>query len=191
ATAAPVAGAAASGVSFVPGVLSALFMNARGGLSVVKTLGWGSAAVAGVDAIDGEKDTAADLIKNSVAGVAGFAADTGGAVIDGGAEVFKRTMDETVVPAAKENGLYAAVPVIAALKLLGGGGFLDAAKVIGILTAVIKIAEEYGFKLPGIDMKGMAGEFNRAAVDINNAEWTKALPRPALDAKPESAPAFM
>lgn len=185
ATAAPVV-AAATGSGFVPGVLSALFLNARGGVSVVKTLGMGAGAVAGVDALDGENDTAANLLKDGISGGVGLVAKTGGAVVEGGADAFTDIMDKTVVPAAKENGLYAVVPAIAALKLLGGGGFLDAAKVIGVLTAIIKIAENYGFKLPGVDLPGLSGQFNRAAVDITNDEWTRNLPRSAIEAKPEA-----
>jgi hypothetical protein len=171
------AGAASSAVG--SSSVAAAFGGAAATVGRTALVGGGVAALGGaalLKAPDGVMKKGFDAVTDLTAKAAGLGVGLSGAVVEGGAEAFKKILDETVAPAAKENGLYALVPLVAGMKLLGGGGWMEAGKVMALLSAVIHIAEEYGLKLPGVDMKGLSGSFNRAMVGISEKDLAGAIP---------------
>ncbi len=149
----------------------------------------GSTAALGVSsvaaALPGEQGEAAqDFVTDGIATVTGGIVKAGGAVVEGGAEAFTDTMKKTLVPAAQENALYAAVPLFAAGAALKGD-WLGAGRTVAVLTAIIKMLEDFGVKLPGVDLKSLSGDFNRSAVDLAKSEMLRDMPRPRFEATPE------
>lgn len=180
---------AASAVPFV----SKAFSMAAG---AVKWGAIGSTAALGVSSaatlLPGEGGEAAqDFVTDGIATVTGGIVKAGGAVVEGGAEAFTDTLKKTLVPAAQENALYAAVPVFAAGAALRGD-WLGAGRTVAVLTAIIKMLEDFGVKLPGMELKTLSGAFNGAALDIAQGELVRGLPRPEIEAtaKLSQAPAM-
>lgn len=70
------------------------------------------------------------------------------------------------------NGLYLAVPLCAALSMFGqGGGPLKAAVMSVLIGGLVKVLENAGITLPGVDLNGgTKTAFNRASLDIKPEE---------------------
>lgn len=149
----------------------------------------GSTAAVGVSsvaaALPGEGGEAAqDFVTDGVATLTSGVVKLGGSVVEGGAEAFTDTMKKTLVPAVQENALYAAVPLFAAGAALRGD-WIGAGRTVAVLTAIIKMLEDFGVKLPGMELKSLTGEFNRATLDIQPADLLRDGPRPQIDVSPE------
>lgn len=175
---------AAAAVPFV----SKAFGAAAG---VMKWGAIGSTAALGVSsvaaALPGDQGEAAqDFVTDGIATLTGGMVKVGGAVVEGGAEAFTDTLKKTLVPAAQDNALYAAVPLFAAGAALKGD-WLGAGRTVAVLTAIIKMLEDFGVKLPGLELKTLSGAFNGAALDMAQGELTRSLPVPEIEPTAKAA----
>lgn len=170
----------------VRGALVGAFRVAAWGLRhPVMATGVGLGAASALDAVTDGASTehvAAPLARLAGQGAAALA----GGALNVGKELAGGALD-AMGEAVERNGLYAGVIALAGLSLLTGGDLVRSAMLAGILTMAVKFAEERGVKLPGLDLGGLSGSFNRSMAGITAPEITPefqeaAQPRPALPA---------
>ena len=83
---------------------------------------------------------------------------------------FSQSAFNALADGLKENGLYAAIPLMAGIGMMSGGGivdkFLDAAVLGGIAYLGVKMAESAGIKTPGLSMNFGAASLPKPSVTV-------------------------